>query len=178
MSYPPQGRPPYGPPPQGPMPGQYGRPPVRRRPRKWQISPPLGILLALGLVGFGAVLGGAVASAAKDKTAATAAGGAVASSTKKVSAPSSHAPLASKPAGASIGAGTWRVPQDVKPGTYRTAGPAPGSFGSCYWARLKGLGGSMDDITANGSPQGPTTVTISSRDKGFETEGCKKWTKV
>lgn len=71
------------------------------------------------------------------------------------------------------GDGTFRVPQDVKPGSYRTPG---GDV--CYWARLRNLSGDFESILANGNPTGPTTVTIRSTDKGFETSGCGDWQKV
>ncbi|HEU5160514.1 MAG TPA: DUF4190 domain-containing protein [Streptosporangiaceae bacterium] len=80
---------------------------------------------------------------------------------------------ASKPSQSIPGDGTFRVPQDVQPGTYRTPGGEP-----CYWARLRNLSGDLDSILANGNPTGPTTVTIRSTDKGFETTGCDDWQKV
>jgi hypothetical protein len=67
------------------------------------------------------------------------------------------------------------VPQEVRPGTYRTAGDADGN---CYWARLKNLSGGLDAVLANGNVTGPTTVTIRKADKGFETTGCEDWRKV
>lgn len=71
------------------------------------------------------------------------------------------------------GDGTFRVPKDVEPGTYRTSGGD-----GCYWARLRNLTGDLDAILANGNPTGPTTVTIRSTDKGFETTSCDDWQKV
>ena len=72
------------------------------------------------------------------------------------------------------GNGTFSVPGDVKPGTYKTDG---GDF--CYWARLRSLDGEFSSIIANNiSPTGPQTVTIKSTDKGFKTTSCGLWRKV
>lgn len=73
------------------------------------------------------------------------------------------------------GDGVFRIPQEVKPGTYRTAGPIDDN---CYWARLSNLTGDSDSILANGSPAGPAAVTIRKGDRGFETSGCEDWEKV
>jgi hypothetical protein len=72
-----------------------------------------------------------------------------------------------------FGDGTWEVGTDIQPGTYRTR---EGS-GSCYWARLSGFGGSLGEIIANENSSGPAVVTISSKDKGFESRRCGTWTK-
>jgi WD40 repeat protein len=71
-----------------------------------------------------------------------------------------------------FGDGTWRIPADIQAGTYRTR---EGSSG-CYWARLKGFGGALDDILANEITDASTIVTIKASDKGFETAGCGTWT--
>ena len=73
------------------------------------------------------------------------------------------------------GDGTYLVPGDIKPGTYRSA--KPGS-GNCYWARLKSAGGGLGDIIANGNTAGQVTVTILASDKAFQTTGCEDWVKV
>lgn len=70
-----------------------------------------------------------------------------------------------------FGAGTYIVGTDIDPGTYH----APGGD-TCYWARLSGFTGSLDDILANANPTGSTTVTISPSDKGFESSGCGTFT--
>lgn len=69
--------------------------------------------------------------------------------------------------------GTYQVGKDIKPGTYRTR---VGSSG-CYYARLKGFGGTIDDIIANNTTDAPAIVTIAATDKGFESENCGTWTK-
>jgi len=72
--------------------------------------------------------------------------------------------------------GTQKVGTDVQPGTYRTKGIDGSNFG-CYWARLSGFGGTLDEIVANNGSydKGSQVVTIAASDKGFETRGCGKW---
>ncbi len=71
------------------------------------------------------------------------------------------------------GDGTFVVGEDIQPGTYRTKG---GDL--CYWARLKNLSGDFGAIIANNAGDGPQVVTISSSDKGFETNNCGTWSKA
>jgi hypothetical protein len=73
----------------------------------------------------------------------------------------------------SFGDGTYRVAIDIVAGTYR----APGGD-SCYWARLEGFSGTLDDIIANGFGQTLPIVTISASDAGFETSRCGPWVQV
>jgi hypothetical protein len=67
--------------------------------------------------------------------------------------------------------GTFIVGTDLNPGRYHNSGG-----GSCYWARLKGFGGSTDDIIANDNVDSTTVVQISASDRGFETNDCGTWT--
>ncbi|MEU5345088.1 MULTISPECIES: hypothetical protein [unclassified Streptomyces] len=76
------------------------------------------------------------------------------------------------------GDGTFVVGDDIKAGTYRTAGAEDSVIPNCYWARLKGTSGDFEDIIANGNVKGPTTVTVSSSDGAFQSTGCKTWKKV
>jgi hypothetical protein len=71
-----------------------------------------------------------------------------------------------------FGDGTFRIGKDIKPGTYRTR---QGS-GGCYWERLKGFGGNLNDVLANELTDAPAVVTILKGDKGFQTSGCADWT--
>jgi hypothetical protein len=72
----------------------------------------------------------------------------------------------------SYGDGTYRVGKDIKAGTYRS-----GDDGICYWASLKGFGGDIDDIIANGN-NSPAIVTLRPADKGFQSQGCGDWKPV
>ena len=47
----------------------------------------------------------------------------------------------------------------------------------CYWARLSGSSGEIDDIIANDFTDSPKViVTIKPSDQYFESEGCGTWT--
>jgi hypothetical protein len=89
------------------------------------------------------------------------------------------AAAATSAAPAGIGDGTYVVGTDIKPGLYKTSGPADtGALANCYWERDRDLSGGMDSIIANDNASGPTTVQISASDKAFKTSGCAPWVKV
>jgi hypothetical protein len=71
-----------------------------------------------------------------------------------------------------FGAGTHMVGDDVQPGIYET-GIIQGPFG-CYWERLSGLSGEIDDIIANGNVAGHDVVEIIDGDVAFGTD-CDAW---
>ena len=68
--------------------------------------------------------------------------------------------------------GMHRVGTDIQPGTYRTRTASAG----CYWARLSGFGGDLDEILANGNTDAPAVVTVEPTDAGFESNQCGTWT--
>ena len=61
--------------------------------------------------------------------------------------------------------GTWLVGSDIEPGRYRLY-----SDNSCYWARLAGFSGDLDDILANENNWngGYFIVDVLANDAGFE----------
>jgi hypothetical protein len=69
--------------------------------------------------------------------------------------------------------GIFIVGTDIDPGTYRTNGAS-----GCYYARLSGFTGSMDDTLANEDTDAPAIVTILPTDRGFKSSGCGTWTKI
>jgi len=71
-----------------------------------------------------------------------------------------------------FGDGTHRIGEDIQPGTYRTR---EGSSG-CYYARLSGFGGGVEEILANDNTSDSAIVTIESTDVGFESRRCGTWT--
>lgn len=75
------------------------------------------------------------------------------------------------PVGA-FGDGTFIVGTDIAPGTYR----APQPSGGCYWERLAGFSGELEDILSNGFSGSPQLITILSSDAGFSSRGCGRWT--
>jgi hypothetical protein len=68
--------------------------------------------------------------------------------------------------------GDWIVGTDIQPGTYRLREEP---F-LCYWERLSGFSGSLDEIIANGNESGYAIVTIGKSDAGFSSSGCGTWT--
>ena len=72
--------------------------------------------------------------------------------------------------------GTFRVGEEIIPGTY----VAPGmSDRACYWARLSGFSGAIEDIIENGvSGGGQVIVEIKATDVGFEPQACGHWTRL
>lgn len=73
------------------------------------------------------------------------------------------------------GDGIFIVGQDIDPGLYK-ADPSPS--GSCYYARLSGMGGGIDDIIANGNVSGPLSISVSSSDAALELSGCADFHKI
>jgi hypothetical protein len=71
----------------------------------------------------------------------------------------------------SFGDGTYVVATDIASGTWRSDSPS-----ECYWSRLRGFGGGIHDIIANGVHK--NIVTISATDKGFQSKRCGSWTRM
>ena len=63
-------------------------------------------------------------------------------------------------------AGTYRVGSDIQPGIY-AGNPGSEAGDSCYWARLSGLSGGLDDIISNDSARGQFYVEVKSTDSYF-----------
>ena len=49
---------------------------------------------------------------------------------------------------------------------------------SCYWARLSGLSGTLDDLIANDNVRNPSYVEIKDTDVAFKSSRCGTWLKV
>ena len=77
-----------------------------------------------------------------------------------------------EPAGYSFGSGKKLVGSEIQATTYRTRSASDG----CYWERLSGLGGTLQEIIANDNSSGPVVVTIASSDVAFNSTRCAKWT--
>ncbi len=75
------------------------------------------------------------------------------------------------PALAAFGEGIWVVRSEVPAGTYRNSD----SSGGCYWARLNGFGGTLDDVITNEFTFVIDIVSIESGDAGIESDGCGTW---
>jgi len=57
------------------------------------------------------------------------------------------------------------VGRDIHPGTWRGT-----AVGSCYWARLSGFSGDLDDVLTNNNvdPGAKFIIAVKSTDKGLE----------
>lgn len=67
------------------------------------------------------------------------------------------------------GDGEYLVGEEMRAGTYRTAGPGD-SFG-CYWERARNSSGEFDAIIANGNLEGSGRVTVN-KGESFKSTGC------
>jgi hypothetical protein len=69
-----------------------------------------------------------------------------------------------------FGDGTFLVGVDIAPGLYESTG----GF-LCYWERLSGTSGAIEDVIANDVPTGKAIVAIAPSDAAFGAEGCGDW---
>lgn len=142
---------------------QTNHPALRKRKRwPWVI----GILLVI-IVISAIVANGSQGNASSSSSTPTT------QSSSSTQSPSTHPTSAPQPQFATFGDGTFIVGKDIQPGTYRTRTSSP----NCYYARLKGFSGAVEDIIANDNTDDPAIVTISASDKGFESTNCGTWTK-
>ncbi len=81
-------------------------------------------------------------------------------------------PFAAKPP-SSISDGVWSVGDEMQAGTWSATFTT-----SCYWARLSGFGGTLEEILANDNETSSTIVQIQAGDIGFLTSRCGVWTKI
>ncbi|WP_330318475.1 hypothetical protein [Streptomyces platensis] len=159
------------------------QPPVTRPP----VTQHSGLKIAVGagcalvVFGLGATVGGGKqdgALPAPDATVTVTAKTAQAAAEKagRTTGPTAQA---TAPAGpdTTVGQGSYLVGKDIAAGTYRTGGPAASDMPLCYWARAKDTSGARDSVLANGTPKGPARVTVHTGET-FETNGCRRWTKV
>ncbi len=70
--------------------------------------------------------------------------------------------------------GTFLVGTDVAPGTWQNSD----SSGGCYWERLSGFGGTVEEIIANDFTESQAVVEIGPEDTGFSSNDCGTWTQV
>ncbi|WP_251074073.1 hypothetical protein [Streptomyces sp. ISL-111] len=73
------------------------------------------------------------------------------------------------------GDGEYLVEEEMRAGTYRTAGPGD-SFG-CYWERARNSSGEFDAVIANGNLGGSGRVTVNNGEI-FKSTGCQDWKKA
>ena len=78
------------------------------------------------------------------------------------------------PTSQTFGDGTWIIGLDIQPGLWRN----DDSSDFCYWARLSGLGGELDDIISNEFSSIIQTVEIKPSDLAFEADRCGTWSQI
>lgn len=75
-----------------------------------------------------------------------------------------------------VGNGTHLVDDDIPAGTYHTDGPDEDDITPhCYWARLSGTSGELDDVIANDNIEGSSVVTVEESDVALELSGGCDW---
>ncbi|MDX3357419.1 hypothetical protein PV703_29780 [Streptomyces sp. ME01-24h] len=141
-------------------------------------------LVAVVALGFGAGIGGsggsdAAADSARPAPAVTVTKTAAAKPEPAKTVTKTPKPAKKAAAPATLdGDGQFLVGEDIKAGTYKTAGPQDDDLGlGCYWARLKNASGEFEAIIANGNITGQARVTVR-KGEYFETKGCQDWQKV
>lgn len=157
--------------------------PPTHRPERSRFVTALVSKPAIGIYGgiIGVIIGAAAGGADTDDTASssptatvtadpTATPTVTATATATVEATVTAPPP--PPEAAITGDGIFIVGEDIEPGTYEA-----NADDFCYWARLSGTSGELDDIIANGNGPGHIVVTIKESDKAFETTGCGDWAK-
>ncbi|MFD3609783.1 hypothetical protein ACFWXA_17220 [Streptomyces atroolivaceus] len=92
--------------------------------------------------------------------------------TATVTAPPPKPPKPKGPPTTVEGDGEYLVGEDMKAGTYKTAGP-DGGFG-CYWERASDASGEFDAIIANGNLDGSGRVTVN-KGEVFKSTRCQEW---
>jgi hypothetical protein len=124
------------------------------------------VLGIIAVCGIGALTIGGAAKQAAHEIPTTAAGSQAAAKPKAASADDNLT------AGDyELAAKTSYKSKTIKPGTYTVT-----TNSGCYWARLKGFGGDLDDIIANGNVMGSQAVKVEVKktDKGLKLDGdCK-----
>ena len=73
----------------------------------------------------------------------------------------------------SISDGVWSIGDEMQVGTWSATFTT-----SCYWARLSGFGGTLEEILANDNETSSAIVQIQPGDVGFLTSRCGVWTKI
>jgi hypothetical protein len=82
-------------------------------------------------------------------------------------------PITSSPT-APFGAGTYQIGTEVAAGLWRNSG----STDSCYWERLSGFGGTLDDVILNDFTDSIATAWIDPGDLAFSCARCGTWTRI
>lgn len=131
------------------------------------------VLSGLAIFATGAATGALAAPSTPTTPGAVVGQAGATAASKAAEAVKPHTMPAPKPV--TLGAGTWQVGTEVKPGTYTTTAGS-----SCYWARLKGFDGELESIIANGNLDDGQRgrLTVKASDKGLELTGDCVWVRA
>jgi hypothetical protein len=69
-----------------------------------------------------------------------------------------------------FGGGTFVVGDDIQSGRYMAS-----DVNGCYWERVSGLGGTVDEVIVNAYISGQAIVEILPTDAGFNSDHCGRW---
>jgi len=147
---------------------------------KKQVSIPLWVLLiaVIGALVFGAAAGASgkkndTASTSSSQPTATVTATTTATVTKagnvaQAAAPvtvtmtktETPAPTTPTTAASGFSDGTYIVGTDIKPGTYKSPGPAPDGIGLCYWEEDKNTTDALSKIVDNNNSKGQSVINI------------------
>ena len=76
-----------------------------------------------------------------------------------------------------FGNGTWEVGVDIEAGTYASSFDGTDGAIGCYWQRVSGFEGTLNEVIVNEIQSGNVIVTILPSDKGFKSQWCEDWVK-
>ena len=74
---------------------------------------------------------------------------------------------------APFGDGIYQVGIEIAPGTWRNEASS-----GCFWSRLSGFSGDIDDTITNEFSDVQQIVTIQASDIGFQSEDCGTWSQI
>ena len=153
--------------------GQPGPPPKRRR--KWMPLLIAGVFV-LALCCGGAAIMFVDSGGEDDDSPSSADQQEPAASGAPPAESEAPADTQAEPAAAGFGAGVWEVGPEIPAGTYVTTVP-PGVLDTCYWARLSGFSGDLEELLANGNLVAGARgrVTVADSDAGVEFSGECQW---
>ncbi|MFD5041936.1 hypothetical protein ACFWNI_33340 [Streptomyces sp. NPDC058377] len=172
------------PPSHGPHPGGFTPPPTKpSQGKKWLTHGAVGLVALFLGVGIGISDGQAQATDSAGPAPKVTVTKEVevpgpkftVTKTATVTAPPPKPPKLKGPPTTVEGDGEYLVGEDMKAGTYKTAGP-DGGFG-CYWERASDTSGEFDAIIANGNLDGSGRVTVN-KGEVFKSTRCQEWKRV
>ncbi|MFE1171929.1 hypothetical protein [Streptomyces sp. NPDC058773] len=164
--------------------GQRSHPFASPRPVRPPVSQHAALKIVVGsgcallVVGLGIAVGGGKKAEANPASAPTVTGKTEqAAAERPIGATGRTGKTAASGPATTAGPGSYRVGEDLVPGTYETGGPTASDVPPCSWARARGSGREPGSGLTKGASRGPARVTVYDG-QTFETHGCRPWTKT